>query len=59
MSFLMDDHDEFEDDWDDFTPSAQDTLYEKLESIENSAAAAKQEVCLPRERKHVVVDSLK
>lgn len=50
MSFLMDDHDEFEDDWDDFTPSAQDTLYEKLESIENSAAAAKSEVCPPRER---------
>ncbi|KAF1804124.1 hypothetical protein FB192DRAFT_1088794 [Mucor lusitanicus] len=43
MSFLMDDHDEFEDDWDDFTPSAQDTLYEKLESIENNAAAAKVE----------------
>lgn len=44
MSFLMDDHDEFEDDWDEFTPSAQDTLYEKLESIENNAAATKLEV---------------
>ncbi|KAL7330977.1 hypothetical protein PS15p_203236 [Mucor circinelloides] len=43
MSFLMDDHDEFEDDWDEFTPSAQDTLYEKLESIENNAAATKLE----------------
>lgn len=44
MSFFMDDHDEFDDDWDDFTPSVQDTLYENLETIENNAAA-KLEVC--------------
>ncbi|CEP13748.1 hypothetical protein [Parasitella parasitica] len=35
----MDDYDEFDDDWDDFTPSLQDTLYETLQMIESNAAA--------------------